>query len=83
MADAFISLFKAECTAPSDAPQECLEVAWRRRDRRGRVRRFFNHRRLHGEIGLMPPAELETNHWANKEAQNYPEAAVPTGAGSN
>ncbi|WP_456319451.1 IS3 family transposase [Kribbella solani] len=25
---------------------------------------WFNHRRLHGELGLVPPAEFETNHWA-------------------
>ena len=25
---------------------------------------WFNHRRLHGEIGLVPPAEFEANHWA-------------------
>ena len=23
---------------------------------------WFNHRRLHGEIGLIPPAEFETDH---------------------
>jgi putative transposase len=24
---------------------------------------WFNHRRLHGEIGMIPPAELETNFY--------------------
>ncbi len=43
---------------------------------------WFNHRRLHGEIGLIPPAEFENNHWANTEAQHYPETPVPAGAGS-
>ena len=44
---------------------------------------WFNHRRLHGEIGLIPPAEFETNHWANTEVQHYPEIPVLTKVGSN
>jgi putative transposase len=24
---------------------------------------WFNHRRLHGEIGMVPPAELEATHY--------------------
>ncbi len=24
---------------------------------------WFNHRRLHGEIGMIPPAELEATHY--------------------
>ena len=43
---------------------------------------WFNHRRLHGEIGLVPPAEFETNHWANLSTENYPETPVPAGAGT-
>ena len=47
---------------------------------------WFNHRRLHGEIGLVPPAEFEAHHWANQQAsitpEYYPETPVPTGAGS-
>lgn len=42
---------------------------------------FFNHRRLHGEIGLIPPAELETSHWASGPATTYA-TAVPAGAGN-
>jgi putative transposase len=41
-----------------------------------------NHRRLHGEIGLVPQAEFETNHWAGDETEHHPEAPVLTGAGS-
>ena len=26
---------------------------------------WYNHRRLHGEIGLVPPAEYESNRWAS------------------
>jgi len=43
---------------------------------------WFNHRRLHGEIGLVPPAEYETTHWANHTPDHYPETPVPTRAGS-
>ncbi len=43
---------------------------------------WFNHRRLHGEIGLIPPAEFEADHWASTQVQHYPERPVPVGAGS-
>ena len=29
---------------------------------------WWNHRRLHGEIGLVPPAEKEANHYAQPPA---------------
>ncbi len=32
---------------------------------------WYNHRRLHGEIGLVPPAEYETNHWASQPVEHY------------
>jgi putative transposase len=35
-------------------------------DRGGQSR--FNYRRLHGEIGLIPPAEYEDNHYRHKPA---------------
>lgn len=31
---------------------------------------WFNHRRLHGEIGHVPPAEYETNHYAENPARS-------------
>ena len=43
---------------------------------------WFNHRRLHGEIGLVPPAELEANHWATGVVTDYVETPGPTRAGS-
>jgi putative transposase len=43
---------------------------------------WFNHRRLHGEIGLVPPAEFENNHWAGLTTTHYPETPVRAGAGS-
>lgn len=29
---------------------------------------WFNHRRLHGEIGMAPPAELEANYYRHRPA---------------
>ncbi|MBZ5736523.1 IS3 family transposase [Nocardioides sp. TRM66260-LWL] len=43
---------------------------------------WFNHRRLHGEIGLVPPAEFEATRWANDDVTDYVETLVPTGTGS-
>lgn len=43
----------------------------------------FNHRRLHGEIGLVPPAEYESNHWATQPVEHYRTNPVLTEAGSN
>ena len=31
---------------------------------------WFNHRRLHGEIGLVPPAEYEADHYAANPASS-------------
>ena len=41
---------------------------------------WWNNSRLHGELGQIPPAELEANHWAHITSQHYPETPVPTGA---
>ena len=43
---------------------------------------WYNHRRLHGEIGLVPPAEFEANHWVARAAQHYPDDQVLAEAGS-
>jgi putative transposase len=43
----------------------------------------FNHRRLHGEIGLVPPAEFEALHWNRFTLENYPATHVLTEVGSN
>ena len=44
---------------------------------------WYNHRRLHGEIGYLPPAEMEATHWANTKINNYPDNRVLTEAGTN
>jgi putative transposase len=84
MAEALNSLFKAECIRnPIMRPKG----GWRSvADVEIAVAEYvdwFNHRRLHGEIGLVPPAEFESNHWVHTTPAYYPKTPVPTRAGSN
>lgn len=44
---------------------------------------WFNHRRLHGEIGHVPPAEYETDYWTAHTATDYRENPVPAEAATN
>ena len=37
---------------------------------------WFNHRRLHGEIGLIPPAEHEADHYRHNRAATTVTASV-------
>lgn len=79
MAEAFNSLFKAECIRnpvmrPKGGWKSISDVEIAVAD----YVDWFNHRRLHGEIGLIPPAEFETNHWASQPAEPYA-AVVPAG----
>ena len=83
MAEALNSLFKAECIRnPAMRPKggwknvADVEIAV------AEYVDWFNHRRLHGEIGLVPPVEYEANHWANVSSEQYRQTPVPTGAGS-
>ena len=83
MAEALNSLFKAECIRnPVMRPKggwKCVgdvEIAV------AEYIDWFNHRRLHGEIGLVPPAEFETAHWASQAHRYYPQNPVLTEAGS-
>ena len=83
MAEALNSLFKAECIRnPIMRPKggwknvTDVEIAV------AEYVDWFNHRRLHGEIGLVPPAEFEANHWVGVTPEHYPQKPVPTGAGS-
>jgi putative transposase len=83
MAEAFNSLFKAECIRnPVMRPQggwksvDDVEIAV------AEYVDWFNHRRVHGEIGLVPPAEFEANYWASITPEHYPLTPVPAGAES-
>ncbi len=72
MAEAFNSLFKAELVrnkGPWKSIGE-LEIAV------AEYIDWFNHRRLHGEIGLVPPVELEDDHYRQNTAPATVEASV-------
>ncbi len=65
MAEAFNSLFKAELVR-NKGPWEWindLEIAV------AEYIDWYNHRRLHGELGLIPPAEYEAHHAATRPAR--------------
>lgn len=74
MAEAFNSLFKAELVRNKGPWKSIddLEIAVAEYVDR------FNHRRLHGEIGLVPPAELETDYYRHNPAPTSVEASVPS-----
>jgi putative transposase len=90
MAEAFNSMFKAECIRnPMMRPKGGWKSIGDVEIAVAEYVDWFNHRRLHGEIGLVPPAELEANHRAEAyqkttsiKLAHYPETPVPTGAGS-
>ena len=83
MAEALNSLFKAECIRNPVLrgsgwrgidDVELAVATWTD---------WYNQRRLHGEIGYVPPAEYETTYWANTMINNYPDNRVLTEAGTN
>ena len=87
MAEAPNSLFKAECIRnPVMRPRGGWKSVGDVEIAVAEYVDWFNHRRLHGEIGLIPPAEFETTHWSQitpqTTPQNYPQLPAPTGAGS-
>jgi putative transposase len=74
LAEAFNSLFKAELVrnrGPWKSIDD-LEIAV------AEYIDWFNHRRLHGEIGLIPPAELEDTYYRHNTATATAEASVPS-----
>ena len=64
-AEAFNSLFKAELVRNKGPWRSIddLEIAV------AEYIDWFNHRRLHGEIGLVPPVEFEAKHNITTPAQ--------------
>ena len=83
MAEALNSLFKAECIRnPVMRPKGGWKSVTDVEIAVAEYADWYNHRRLHGEIGLVPPAEYESTHWASITPEHYPQTPVPTGAGS-
>jgi transposase InsO family protein len=73
-AEGFNSLFKAEL-ARNKGPWKSiddLEIAV------AEYIDWFNHRRLHGEIGLVPPAEHEGHFYRHNTAAATAAASVPS-----
>ena len=65
MAEALNSLFKAECIRnPAMRPTRGWKSVTDVEIAVAEYVDWFNHRRLHGELGLVPPAEFETSHRA-------------------
>jgi putative transposase len=66
MAEAFNSLFKAELVRHKGPWRSIddLEIAV------AEYIDWFNHRRLHGEIGLVTPVEFEAHHRVTAPAQH-------------
>jgi putative transposase len=66
MAEAFNSLFKTECIRnPAVRPKGGWSSVGDVEIAVAEYIDWFNHRRLHGEIGLVPPVEFEATHWAS------------------
>ena len=74
LAEAFNSLFKAELVRNRGPWKgiDDLEIAV------AEYIDWFNHRRLHGEIGLVPPAEHEEHFHRHNPAATTVPALVPS-----
>jgi putative transposase len=72
LAEAFNSLFKAELVRNKGPWRSIddLEIAV------AEYIDWFNHRRLHGEIGTIPPVEFENDHYRHNTAPATVEASV-------
>ncbi len=72
LAEAFNSLFKAELIRNKGPWKNIddLEIAV------AEYIDWFNHRRLHGEIGTIPPVEYETLHYRHQHAPTAADASV-------
>src|SRR3954463_6536081 len=74
LAEAFNSLFKAELVRNKGPWKNIddLEIAV------AEYIDWFNHRRLHGEIGLIPPTEHEDNFYRHNTVATTVAASVPS-----
>jgi hypothetical protein len=72
-----------EVRTPETSPERAASGGWRSVvDVELAVAEYVdwcNYRRLHGEIGQLPPAEFEANHWASITPEHYPQKPVSTG----
>jgi len=83
MAEAFNSLFKAECIRnPAMRPKGGWKTVSDVELAVAEYVDWFNHRRLHGELGQVPPAEFEANHWSTQDITHYVETPTPAGTGT-
>lgn len=83
MAEALNSLFKAECIRnPAMRPKGGWKSVTDVEIAVAEYIDWFNHRRLHGEIGLIPPTEFEANHRAHTTPTHYPKTPAPAEADS-
>ena len=83
MAEAFNSLFKAECIRnPVMRPRGGWAGVGEVEIAVAEYVEWFNHRRLHGEIGHVPPVEYESAYWSTHTVTSYRENPVPAVAGT-
>jgi len=83
MAEAFNSLFKAECIRnPAMRPYGGWKSIGDVEIAVAEYVDWFNHRRLYGEIGLVPPVEFDATHRPPQPATDYREAPVLTQIGT-
>lgn len=47
------------------------------------IRRLVQPQRLHGELGLVPPADFDTTYWASQSGEPYRKNPVLTEVGTN
>ena len=84
MAEALNSLFKAECIRnPVMRPNGGWKSVGDVEIGTAEYVDWYNHRRLHGEIGLVPPVGFEATHWASQPAKHYRQNLALTGAGTS
>ena len=84
MAEAFNSLFKAECIRnPVMRPRGGWAGVGEVEIAVAEYVEWFNHRRLHGEIRHVPPVEYESAYWSTHTVTSYRENPVPANAGTN
>jgi hypothetical protein len=63
---AFIDIYSRRVVARTDPPPRTMARARRRRVRHPSYVDWFNHQRLHGSIGLIPPAEHEAAYYSQQ-----------------